>query len=133
MTKGADSAKPVIGSRLRPLTPLVEGASTPSVFLGRGCDGKLEYIRLEHNIDQFTDQVREEVRKTVDRYLDFLEKTVSSSPLGDAELGGKAKDCAEKNISISRDYLHNLSRQFPGGSANSNRIVAVQLGLFGEN
>ena len=36
-------------------------------------------------LDQFTEQVREEVRKTVDKYLDFLQKTVSSYPLGDTE------------------------------------------------
>ena len=61
-------------------------------------------------LDQFTDQVREEVRKTVDKYFDFLQKTVSSYPLGDTELGGKAKNCAEKNITIARDYMHKLSR-----------------------
>jgi hypothetical protein len=61
-------------------------------------------------LDQFTEQVREEVRKTVDKYFDFLQKTVSSYPLADTELGGKAKDCAEKNITIARDYLHKLSR-----------------------
>jgi hypothetical protein len=53
-------------------------------------------------LDQFTDQVREEIRKTVDKQLDFLQKTVSSYPLGDTELGGKAKDCAEKNIALAR-------------------------------
>jgi hypothetical protein len=37
-------------------------------------------------LDQFAEQVREEVRKTVDKYFDFLQKTVSSYPLGDTEL-----------------------------------------------
>jgi hypothetical protein len=91
---------------------------------------------LDWNItlDQFTDQVREEVRKTADKYLDFLQKTVSSYPLGDTELGGKAKDCAEKNIAITRDYMHKLIRA-------NNLLEAVpiqtefmqsQLGSFGE-
>jgi hypothetical protein len=91
---------------------------------------------LDWNItlDQFAEQVRDEVRKTVDQYFDFLQKTVSSYPLGDTELGGKAKDCAEKNITIGRDYMHKLSR------ANSlleavpiqTEFMQLQLGSFGE-
>jgi hypothetical protein len=70
----------------------------------------------------------------VDKYFDFLQKTVSSYPLGDTELGGKAKDCAEKNITMARDYMHKLSRA-------NNPLEAVpihaefmqsQLGLIGE-
>jgi hypothetical protein len=85
-------------------------------------------------LDQFMEQVREEVRKAVDKYFDFLQKTVSSHPLGDTELGGKAKDIAEKNIAIARDYAHKLSRA-------NNLLEAVpiqaefmqsQLGSFGE-
>ena len=85
-------------------------------------------------LDQFTEQVREEVRKSVDKYFDFLQKTVSSYPLGDTELGGKAKDCAEKNITMARDYMHKLSR-----AKNFLEIVPIQaefmqsqLGSFGE-
>jgi hypothetical protein len=91
---------------------------------------------LDWNItlDQFAEQVRDEVRKTVDQYFDFLQKTVSSYPLGDTELGGKAKDCVEKNITIGRDYMHKLSR------ANSlmeavpiqTEFMQSQLGSFGE-
>jgi hypothetical protein len=91
---------------------------------------------LDWNItlDQFTGQVREEIRKSVDKYFDFLQKTVSSYPLGDTELGGKAKDCAEKNITMARDYMHKLTRA-------NNLLEAVpiqtefmqsQLGSFGE-
>ena len=61
-------------------------------------------------LDQLTDQMREEIRKSLDKYFDFLQTTVSSYPLGDTELGGKAKDCAEKHITLTRDYLHKLSR-----------------------
>jgi len=39
-------------------------------------------------VDQFTEQLREEIRKTVDKYFDFIQKTISSYPLGDTELGG---------------------------------------------
>ena len=61
-------------------------------------------------LDDVAEIMGGEVRKAVDKYFDFLQKTVSSYPLGDTELGGKAKDCAEKNITMARDYLHKLSR-----------------------
>jgi hypothetical protein len=54
--------------------------------------------------------------------------------LGDTELGGKAKDCAEKNLAIARDYMYKLIQ--------ANNIMEVmpihtefmqsQLNLFGE-
>jgi hypothetical protein len=54
--------------------------------------------------------------------------------LGDTELGGKAKDCAEKNITMARDYMHKLSR-----AKNFLEVVPIhaefmqsQLGFMGE-
>ncbi|MGA9320452.1 MAG: phasin family protein [Xanthobacteraceae bacterium] len=85
-------------------------------------------------LDEVVEIMGGEVRKAVDKYFDFLQKTVSSYPLGDTELGGKAKDCAEKNITMARDYMHKLSRA-------NNPLEAVpihaefmqsQLGLIGE-
>src|ERR1700728_3642134 len=91
---------------------------------------------LDWNItlDQFTDQVREEVRKAADKYFDFLQKTVSSYPLGDTELGGKAKDCAEKNLTMARDYMHKLSRakDFVEVVPIHTEFMQSQLGFMGE-
>ena len=91
---------------------------------------------LDWNItlDQFAEQVREEIRNTVDKYFDFLQKTVSSYPLGDTELGGKAKDCAEKNITIARDYMHKLSRanNLLEAMPIQTEFVQSQLGSFGD-
>jgi hypothetical protein len=86
------------------------------------------------SLDQFTDQVREEVRKSVDKYFDFIQKTISSYPLGDTELGGKARDCAEKNMTIARDYLHKLSRATTIQEAVPihGEFVHSQLMSFGE-
>jgi hypothetical protein len=91
---------------------------------------------LDWNItlDQVTEVMRGEIRKAVDKNFDLLQKSVSSHPLGDTELGGKAKDCAEKNINIARDYMYKLIQ--------ANNIMEVlpihtefmqsQLSLFGE-
>jgi hypothetical protein len=91
---------------------------------------------LDWNItlDQLTDQIREEVRKSVDKYFDFLQKTVSSYPLGETELGGKAKACAEKNITIARDYMHKLSRakNLLEAVPIQTEFMQSQLGSFGE-
>jgi hypothetical protein len=67
-------------------------------------------IEQKVTLDEVVEVMGAEARKAVDKYFDFLQKTVSSYPLGDTELGGKAKDCAEKNIAIARDYMHKLSR-----------------------
>jgi len=85
-------------------------------------------------LDQVTEVMRGEIRKAVDKNLDLLQKSVSSYPLGDTELGGKAKDCAEKNLAIARDYMYKLIQ--------ANNIMEVmpihtefmqsQLNLFGE-
>jgi hypothetical protein len=91
---------------------------------------------LDWNItlDQVTEVTRAEIRKAVDKNLDLLQKTVSSYPLGDTELGGKAKDFAEKNLSIARDYVYKLIQ------ANNvldivpiqSEFIQSQLSLFSE-
>lgn len=91
---------------------------------------------LDWNItlDQVTEVIRGEIRKAVDKHFDLLQKTVSSYPLGDTELGGKAKGCAEQNITIARDYMYKLIQ-----ANNILEVVPIQtefmqsqLGLFGE-
>ena len=85
-------------------------------------------------LDEVVEVLGGEARKAVDKYFDFLQKTVSSYPLGDTELGGKAKGCAEKNISMARDYMHKLTR-----AKNFLEVVPIhtefmqsQLGFMGE-
>ena len=87
-------------------------------------------ITLDH-VDEY---IREEARKAMNKYFDFLQKTVSSYPLGDTELGGKAKDCAEKNITMARDYLHKLSqaKDFLEAVPIHTEFMQSQLGFMGE-
>ena len=85
-------------------------------------------------LDEVVEAIGGEVRKAVDKYFDFLQKTVSSYPLGDTELGGKAKDCAEKNITMARDYMHKLSRakDFLEVVPIQTEFMQSQLDLFGQ-
>jgi hypothetical protein len=61
-------------------------------------------------LDQLLDQIRIEVGKALDKYFDALQKANSSNPFAGTELGDKVKDCAERNIAISRDYMHKLNQ-----------------------
>jgi Phasin protein len=85
-------------------------------------------------LDEVVEVLGGEVRKAVDKYFDFLQKTVSSYPLGDTELGGKAKDCAEKNITMARDYVHKLSRakNFLEVVPIHTEFMQAHLGFMGE-
>jgi hypothetical protein len=87
-------------------------------------------ITLDH-VDEY---IREEARKAVNKYFDFLQKTVSSYPLGDTELGGKAKDCAEKSITMTRDYMHKLTqaKSFLEAVPIHTEFVQSQLGFMGD-
>jgi hypothetical protein len=86
------------------------------------------------SLDQFVGLVREEVLKSVDKYLDFIQKGISSHPMGDTELGGKAKVSAEKNIAIARDYAHKLSqaKDLLEVVPIQAEFMQAQLALFGE-
>jgi hypothetical protein len=91
---------------------------------------------LDWNItlDQVTEVMRGEIRKAVDKNLDLLQKSVSSYPLGDTELGGKAKDCAEKNLANARDYMYKLiqANNIMEVMPIHTEFVQSQLNLFGE-
>ena len=86
-------------------------------------------------LDQVVDLVRDEVRGAVDKYCDLLQKTVSSSKLEGTELGEKVKDGAEKNIAMTRDYLHKLSqaKDFLEVVPIQTEFMRAQLDLFGEH
>jgi hypothetical protein len=85
-------------------------------------------------LDQLVGQMREEACGVVDKYFDFLQKTISSYPLGDTELGRKVKDPAEKNIAIARDYVHKLIRakDFLEIVPIQTEFMQSQLDSFGE-
>ena len=85
-------------------------------------------------LDEVMEAIGGEFRKAVDKYFDFLQKTVSSYPLGDTELGGKAKHCAEKNITMARNYMHKLSRakDFLEVVPIHTEFMQSQLASFGE-
>jgi hypothetical protein len=85
-------------------------------------------------LDQVVEVIGGEVRKAGDKYFDLLQKTVSSYPLGDTELGGKAKNCADENITLARDYFHKLThaKNFLEAVPIHTEFMQRQLVFIGE-
>ncbi len=89
-------------------------------------------------LDQLSEQIAEEVRGSVDKYLNFLQqnlqKTVSSFPLAGTDLGEIVKVSAEKNTTMARDYAHKLSRakDFMEIVPIQTEFMQSQLAAFGE-
>ena len=106
----------------------------PAINLGFPRGRTLMSKEQKVTLDEVLEVLAGEVQKVVDKHFDFLQKAVSSYPLGDTELGGKAKDCAEKNISIARDYMHKLSRakDFLEAVPIHSEFMQSQLGFMGE-
>jgi hypothetical protein len=76
-------------------------------------------------LDQLEEQMREEVRRSADKFFDqylaLFQKTISSYPLVGGEFGEKAKDLAQKNVALARDYIHKLSR-----AKDFSEVVPIQ-------
>jgi hypothetical protein len=85
-------------------------------------------------LDEVVELIGGEVRKAGDKYFDVLQKTASSYPLGDTELGSKAKNCAEKNITLAREYFHKLTRakNFLEAVPIQTDFMQLQLIFMGE-
>jgi hypothetical protein len=64
----------------------------------------------------------EQARGAVDVYFDYLKQAISSTPSGGTELGEKKlKSYAEKNVTMTQDYLRQLSQ-----ARNFQDMVRVQ-------
>ena len=84
--------------------------------------------------EEAIEQTKEKSRGAMDNYFDFLHKTISSCPTGGTQLGEKLKDCTEKNIAATRDYMHSLSqaKDFTEVVRIQTEFVQSQFNAFGE-
>ena len=53
---------------------------------------------------------KEESRRIVDNYFDFLQKAISSIPTGGTQFGEKLKSYSQTNVETARDYMRKVSR-----------------------
>jgi hypothetical protein len=89
---------------------------------------------------QATDRMTEAVEETkgqalgADTYFDFLNKTISSFPLGATEFGEKLKNFAEKNIAASHEFIKQLShaKDFQDVLRIQTEFMQTQMQAFAE-
>jgi hypothetical protein len=89
---------------------------------------------LETSAKQAVEQTMEQTRGAVDNYFSFVQKTMSSYPLGGTELGEKLRSYAEKNIAAANEYVRKLSKakDFQEVIRVQTEFVQAQFHAFGE-
>ena len=95
---------------------------------------------IEETIEQF-EQPIDEIERTVeqmlgavDNYFNFLQKTISSYPLGGTDLGEKLKSYAQQNIAATHEFVRKLSRagDFYDIARIQTEFMQEQMSAFGE-
>ncbi len=89
---------------------------------------------LNANAKQVVEQTMEQMRAAVDNYFNFIQKTMSSYPLGGTEFGEKLKSYAEKNIAATNEYVLKLSqaKDLQEAIRIQTEFVQTQFNAFGE-
>ena len=64
---------------------------------------------LSANAKQVVERTMEQTQGALDNYFNFVQKTMSSFPLGGTEFAEKLKSYAEKNIAATTEYVSKLS------------------------
>ncbi|HEY1748862.1 MAG TPA: phasin family protein [Xanthobacteraceae bacterium] len=65
---------------------------------------------LSAQMQQGSEQMKEQARSAIDSYFGFLRQSVASMPSGGTDLGEKLKTCADKNIAATHEHLNKLSQ-----------------------
>jgi hypothetical protein len=89
---------------------------------------------LNANAQQVVEQTMEQMQGAVDNYFNFIQKTMSSYPLGGTEFGEKLKSYAEKNIAATNEYVLRLSqaKDLHEVIRIQTEFVQAQFNAFGE-
>lgn len=90
-------------------------------------DGRAEAQRA-------VEQTMEQARSAVDNYFTFVQNIISSYPSGGTELGEKLKSSAQKNLTVTYEFVQKLShaKNFNDIIRIQTEFVQTQLELFGE-
>jgi len=89
---------------------------------------------LKTSAKQAVEQTMEQTRGAVDNYFNFIQKAMSSYPLGGTELGEKLRSYAEKNIAAANEYVRKLSeaKGFQEVIRIQTEFMQAQFNAFGE-
>jgi hypothetical protein len=67
------------------------------------------------------EQAMEQARGAADIYFEYLKKAIAATPSGGNEFAEALKECAQKNITATQEFLKQLSR-----AKNFQDVVHVQ-------
>ena len=83
---------------------------------------------------QAVEETKGQALGAADTYFDFLNKTVSSFPLGGTEFGEKLKRFAEKNLAATHQFVQQLSqaKDFQDVLRIQTEFMQTQLSSFAE-
>jgi len=89
---------------------------------------------LNANAKQVVERTVEQMQGAVDNYFNFIQKTMSSYPIGGTEFGEKLKSYAEKNIAATNEYVLKLSqaKDLQEAIRIQTEFVQTQFSAFGE-
>ena len=85
-------------------------------------------------LGEIAEQAIEQARRAADIYFDYVKQAISATPSGGNEFAESLKECAEKNITATQEFLKQLSQ-----ARNFQDVVRVQsdymkflMNAFGE-
>ena len=67
------------------------------------------------------EQAMEQARSAADIYFEYVKQAISATPLGGNEFAEPLKECAQKNITATQEFLKQLSQ-----AKNFQDVVHVQ-------
>jgi hypothetical protein len=76
---------------------------------------------LPTNAAKIAEQAMEQARGAADVYFEYLKRTIADTPSGGNEFAEKLKGYAEKNITMTQNYLQQLSQ-----ARNFQDVVRIQ-------
>jgi hypothetical protein len=71
------------------------------------------------------EQAMEQARRAADTYFDYVKQAISATPSGGNEFAERLKECAERNITMTQEYLRQFSQ-----ARNFQDVVRVQTNFM---
>ena len=89
---------------------------------------------LKTSANQIVGQTMEQTRGALDNYFSFVQKALSSFPLGGTEFGEKLRSYAETNITATNEYVRKLSeaKDLQEAIRIQTEFMQTQFNAFGE-
>jgi hypothetical protein len=90
----------------------------------RRAAGEKEMAKEQKSTDHVSgvaEQAMEQARSAADIYFEYVKQAISATPSGGNEFAEALKECAQKNITATQEFLKQLSR-----AKNFQDVVHVQ-------